>query len=325
MDDLLTTMLQRTLAGQDGHAYPTDRWDKTAGTSLKGDRIALTEVDAKPFLDAGLLFYQSSGTLYYRLTAAGIRQALPHVQYKPLDVEALMAWVGERVLFGPSAAIGGETAIPLLYTPGGSRLVLVLGDNAGGKSLFRRVIQQATHRGQKGGFGEPEIPRGKFPVREFIGLSMQTRTRGGVVSSMLYGDESYHSTGELSARTTEMGIKTVSEREHTTILYWDEPDIGMSGGAAAGAGITIREFVAQGMAPLCEAVFVTSHSPALVRQLAPLNPHYVFVGDANGPKDLDAWFKYQENPTPILPEDLAAMSLKRFLQVRDVLNAKGGK
>jgi hypothetical protein len=150
---------------------------------------------------------------------------------------------------------------------------------------------------------------------------MQKRASGGMESSFIYGTESYHSTGENSAHTVTMGAKTATERLHTNILYWDEPDIGMSAGAAAGTGVTIRELVGQD-APLVQAIFVTSHSPALIRQLASVQPHYIYLGDANGPKNLESWFEFQQNPVPISPEDLAALALKRFRMIQKVLDAK---
>lgn len=326
-DLILQALLRKTLAGQDGHAYPANDWGSDIQKStLNGDRerVWLTKEDAQPLVDAGLLHYQDSGTLYYRLTADGIRRALPAVDYKPIDVRALMGWVCERALFNPSTAIGGETAIPLIYKPGSSRFVLVLGENAGGKSLVRRVVNKGTHRGLPAQDGDPEIPRGPFPVREFVAISMQFRTRAGMGSVFVFGDEGVRSTGEISARTVANGIKTVSEREHQTIMYWDEPDIGMSAGAAAGAGMMIRNFV-ENLAPLVEAVFVTSHSPALVRQLVSVDPHYLYVGNADGPKDLDAWFEYQANPKPLLPTELAEISNRRFKQIQAVMNSNPKK
>lgn len=153
---------------------------------------------------------------------------------------------------------------------------------------------------------------------------MQFRTQGGMAAVMVFGNESCHSTGEISARTVVTGIKTASERGHTTVMYWDEPDIGMSAGAAAGAGVMIRDF-AENLSPLVEAIFITSHSPALVRQLAPLNPHYLYVGDENGPKTLVEWFEYQANPRPISPNELSELSRRRFKRIQAVMSERSAK
>lgn len=236
---------------------------------------------------------------------------------KRINVTGLITDTLKTDLFVPSKAIDGRTAIPSIYTPsqGESKLVLVLGENAGGKSLFRRLIRVMT---DKGGDGHK---KGPHPVGEMVALSMQSRTASGSLSSMIYGSESYHSTGGNSAHTVTMGIKTVSEREHTTILYWDEPDVGMSGSTAAGAGVVIRDFIGRDPAPLLQAVFLTSHSPALVRQLVGCNPHYVFLGDAEGPRTVEEWVAQQNDPHPVTPEQLKEMSHKRFKDILAVLNS----
>lgn len=320
---ILKTLLQRSLDGENGQAYPLDSWgrDPDKISQITKDRVELVQRDAQPLVDAGLLRYNNQGTCYYALTSEGIRQTLPKVKYKPLDIKALCEWLCERALFNPSKAIDGETAIPLIYKPGTGRIVLVLGENAGGKSLVRRLVSMATHRGQGGGYGQEKIPKGEFPVREFIGLSMEFRSGPGMERMFVFGHEGWQSTGEISGDAVVKAIQTVSNRDHPTILYWDEPDIGMSAGAAAGAGAAIREFV-ENLAPLCQAVFVTSHSVPLVRQLVATDPHYIFVGDPNGPQDLDAWFAYQQNPPVILPAELAERSRRRFSQIKAVLDAK---
>ena len=104
-------------------------------------------------------------------------------------------------------------------------------------------------------------------------------------------------------------------------MYWDEPDIGMSRGLAAGAGQAILAFV-QSATPLVQMVCVTSHSMALVQQLRGLDPHYIYLGDANGPKDLDEWFEHQENPVVVTPEEIQARSRHRYQLIQELL--RGG-
>lgn len=329
-DEIVSSILGLVLDGKPSRIYSVS---KSLGrptihdlSTLTGDHKQLQEEHAQPLIDAGLLYlHTKESPNYYALTPAGIRLGYQLLGRKNLDVGALLAETLDTVLFGPSAALDGRTAIPYVYDPSksGSKLVLVLGENAGGKSLFRRLIRVMTHPGSKGAYGDPPVPRGPFPVGEVIGLSMQGRTSSGFERSCVYGEESYHSTGENSAHTVAMGIQTACGRNHTSILYWDEPDIGMSGGAAAGAGVAIREFIQKDDAPLVEAVFLTSHSPALIRQLRVCDPHYIFLGDANGPKTLDEWFEWQQNPTPVTPEQLKELAYKRFRDVQKVLDRKG--
>lgn len=328
-EEVVQLMLGLVLDGKPSRIYAvSNRWGSDSidyRSDLTSDRKRLQEEHARPLIDAGLIYLHTrESPNYYALTPAGVRLGFQILGRKNLDVGALLTETLDTVLFGPSPAIEGRTAVPYVYDPSksGSKLVLVLGENAGGKSLFRRLIRVMTHPGHKSnGFGgRPDVPRGPFPMGEVIGLSMQGRTSGGMERSFVYGEESYHSTGENSAHTVSMGIKTACERNHTSVLYWDEPDIGMSGGAAAGAGVTIRDFIQKDDAPLVGAVFLTSHSPALVRQLRACDPHYIFLGSADGPKTLDEWFEWQQNPTPVTPEQLEELSHKRYRDVLAVLN-----
>ena len=323
---LMTEMLQRALDhSPHRRAIPCGHWsDDPKNTSWADpkDAIRVSRIDGKHLLALGLATKAESGTSEYSLTPKGIQVALPHCKYDRIDVGEVVRHVLDTlVYFHPSPELDGEVAIPAIYKPGTSKLVLVLGENAGGKSFFRRLMWFETHRGKKGGFGESEIKRGPFPVYEFIGLSMQERTKGGFVGSVIYGHEELHSTGECSSRTVSTGIRTASGRAHTSVIWWDEPDIGMSAGSAAGAGILIREFV-QNDAPLVQGVFITSHSVPLIRQLADLDPHYIYLGDADGPKNLDEWFESQQNPRPVLPEELQEVSRKRFRAIAEIIRSR---
>ena len=262
----------------------------------------------------------SQGTPRYTLSPEGVQTALGQIKFERLDVKALLDDTLDLAYFHPVEDLDNSTPIPSLYAPGDSKLVLVLGENAGGKSFFRRLIRELTFRGRKAGGFDKAIPKGPHPVHEFIALSMEMRTSSGMMSSMVYGMESHHSTGECSSRTVSTGISTVSGRAHPTIVYWDEPDIGMSAGSAAGAGILIRQFVETEW-PLVQAVFVTSHSAPLIRQLVPLNPHYIYLGDADGPATLDEWFNDQQDPAPLLPEQLQDRSRARFKMIQHVLKS----
>lgn len=311
----------RIAAGKGGRIFPS--FGGREPTDLSDDCVS--DADGKILTTSGLFSKSESGSIEYTLTPEGIREGIRRTpSWKTMDVRVLLDDVLDTVLFGPHPAIDGKTAIPAIYQPGaeGSKLVLVLGENAAGKSLFRRVVNMVTHRGKKAEYGDPEIKPGPHAVQEFLGLSMQGRTSGGFASSCVYGEESYHSTGENSAHTLTGGLSNAAGRAYKTILYYDEPGIGMSARVAAGAGVTIRQFIERDEAPLVQAIFVTAHEPALIRQLASLSPHYVYLGDEDGPKTLVDWLAAQEDPEPVMPEVLKERARERFRLVQKVLNSK---
>ena len=289
-------------------------------SKIDGTVMYLSTREGARLLESGWFCPTTVGSGSHRLTAEGIRYGLDLVGHPTFDVRPLIEAVLSMALFCPAPEIDGRTAIPAIYTPGSSKLVLVLGENASGKSLFRRAASLAVHQGRVSSYEGRAIPRGAFPMSEFIGLSMQGRS--GQYSSMIYGDESRSSTGENSARAVTMGIQTATNRRLTHALYWDEPDIGMTAGLAAGAGMAIRAFI-QTDTPLTQAVFVTTHSEALVRVLMECDPHYIYLGDAEGPRTLEQWLAQQSNPTPILPDEIQGRARARYRDIQLVLNGFG--
>jgi hypothetical protein len=72
-------------------------------------------------------------------------------------------------------------------------------------------------------------------------------------------------------------------------------------------------------------VFVTSHNPALVAQLlkAKEKPHYVYLGNENGPKTAQEWMAAQLNPEvePRTPDEVKEIGITRFRQIRSIMNS----
>lgn len=167
--------------------------------------------------------------------------------------------------------VGKEPVLPSFYVPGDGRLLLVLGDNATGKSVVRSCISLLCR--------ETGI--------EVMPLSMAGRASGGMERAFVYGDESWRSTGELSASTVLAGISTCRSRNNPHVIIWDEPDIGMSDEFAKATGVKICRF-AQKPPEHTVAIVVSSHSRSLVRELLLATPHYLCMG-LNPPPTLTEW------------------------------------
>lgn len=202
---------------------------------------------------------------------------------------------------------GSPAAIPALRVEGDSRLVVIVGDNAGGKSFCRRLVQVICH--------EVKV--------ECMAISAEGRRKisGAPWLVMVYGDEEYEATGVNSSLTVLTAISSSKTRDKGHVIFWDEPDIGLSDSWAAGAGVKIREYLEEPVKTLL-ASFVVSHNKALVRELLPLNPTYLHVGTDpdEAPASLQEWLD-----RPVQPLDLDLLkdrSRERFHAIQKHLNRK---
>lgn len=201
----------------------------------------------------------------------------------------------------------GDTpaAIPFLRVDGESKLVLIVGDNAGGKSFCRRIVQLFCQ--------ETKI--------ECMAISAEGRRKisGAPWLVFVYGDEEHEATGVNSSLTVMTAITSSKSREKSHVIFWDEPDIGLSDSWAAGAGQKIHEYMKAPVEPLT-AAFVVSHNKALVRELLPLNPTYLHVGTepSQAPPTLQEWVD-----RPVQALDLGQLpnrSRERFRAIQRILD-----
>jgi hypothetical protein len=190
-----------------------------------------------------------------------------------------------------------------------SKLVVVVGENASGKSFFRRLVRAVCSK------AAPD------ERTECIHLSMEGRMDSsafGGLRSMVYGSEQDQSTGENSVGTVLGGITTCKERKGSHIVVWDEPDLGLSDSWAAGMGEAIRDF-AKDPGEHTRAIVLVSHRRALLAPLLTQPLHYVHLGMGEGaPASLEAWFEQ-----PIIPRDIRELkeeSLKRWRAIQTILN-----
>ena len=105
------------------------------------------------------------------------------------------------------------TAIPFVRGEAGSgKLIVVTGENASGKSFFRRIVRSLCSRAKT----------------ECIHISMEGRAGDGMsfggLRPFVYGDENQQSTGENSAGAVLGGIRTCRAREEAHVMVWDEPE-----------------------------------------------------------------------------------------------------
>lgn len=196
----------------------------------------------------------------------------------------------------------GVTPIPALFVPGKGSLVLALGENASGKSFLRRLVSQMCRE-----HGIEAIP-----------LSMEGRGGSyGGLRGMIYGDESWQSTGVCSVSTVRSGIRTCQERSTPHMIYWDEPDLGLSENGAAGVGQAIAKYMVAPN-PRTTAAIVVTHSKALVQQIVDdIEPHYLHLGSVDPPPTVHDWLR-----TPVVPrsiEEISEAGHHRFKLIQKIL------
>jgi len=188
--------------------------------------------------------------------------------------------VTEELLDSLSYFSGDKPIIKTKFFRGGTIPILIItGENATGKSFMRKLYCTV--------FKQNKI--------ECMPISQQGRCTGGIMRVFVYGDESCESTGYNSSKTVTTGINTCNSRDKKHAIIWDEPDLGLSDGYAAGIGIEIKEFVNK-LSKNTMAVIITTHSKYLIKELLPLNPHHLRLGDK---KSLKRWMNER-----VVPKDL---------------------
>lgn len=199
---------------------------------------------------------------------------------------------------------GDDPVIPHAVRYGTNPLAVIVGDNGAGKSVFRRLVGLAC----------------KDAGIEFISLSMESRTGGmmGAMTAMVYGSENWEATGVNSAKLVTTGIATCQKRTKDHVIFWDEPDTGMSDEMAAGAGKMILNFALK-KPKHTKAIFVVSHNRYMVRKLCAAHPHYIHLGTF--PQvSLEQWATRPVEPADL--KEVAEESIKRFRRITAMTKEK---
>lgn len=208
--------------------------------------------------------------------------------------DAFEAAIEDADLFGP------EGACPTLHEPGNPRLIVISGENAGGKSFFAKALNA---------FMQEDDPK----QVEWMPVSMGMRTSPGLHRSFMFGDESNESTGRISLKAVLGGLRTCQSRERPHVLLLDEPDIGLAESYQAALGQLLAEFAAD-LPVHTRALIVVSHSRALVSALMPLKPTCIRVGDDLRPTA--EWIR--EGDLPKTPADIEALGKKAMMRMRAI-------
>lgn len=170
----------------------------------------------------------------------------------PVSLPGLARWVAEESLL---FATEGSPFDATVHN-GDPRLMVVVGENASGKSLFLRILAAKVNLA------------GAVPIT----LSIRERTGAGSsdVSGlrrvMMFGDEAAQSTGATSVTALNAAFGNL-DRPTGTILALDEPELGLSDGYARALGEYIGQQTADALPDTCAGVVVVTHSRSLITGL----------------------------------------------------------
>lgn len=311
IDATLREGFARMLKGQSAPFEPVS-YKATRPSGDKPFYVEIVRSDADLCVNEGWLETAQGQSHLLQMTAKAAYALRERCGYKPQRLDHLVREVLSYDFFQPSDLLEGRTAIPYVFDAGepDSLLAIVVGENCSGKSFFRKLLTQVLRSDSE------------KPVQT-IHLSQAGRTTQ--YAALVYGDESDSSTGSISSHVLIGGVSNACARRVPTLLYYDEPDIGLSEGSAKAAGAYLHrqlQGALQTDAPMLEGVFVTSHSRAFLQELwyrgGVKKPHYIFLGSSDGPACLWDWF-VDGSGKGHEPEELMRLGHQRRKDIRKLL------
>ena len=181
----------------------------------------------------------------------------------------------------------------------GRKVLVVVGPNAVGKSMFRRVLCTFLNK------------------RDFevIHLSQEGRGDSGFMRAMVYGSESSEATSVISAKTLVNGLRTSRGRKKNHVLLYDEPEIGMAEEMQAGAAQWLVKELRSWPGKL-SGIVVMTHSRYFVQELIRLpKSKFICLGDRHS--TADSWLGREIKP--VSPEAVIELGLCTFRRLTKIL------
>ena len=214
-----------------------------------------------------------------------------------------------------SALIGPDSHMPMALHRGTPKLLVVVGDNATGKSLFVRVLR-AYLVADEDGVREKDAPTVLMvSIRERTGATIE-----GFQKAMMFGDEAESSTGANSIRVVQTAFHSAENYERSALIF-DEPEMGLSDSYAGAMGTYIAQRAGQ-MPTGCLGTVVVTHSKALVAaMLAQAGELSIVLAGSDEPTTAGSWV--QQATVKSVDELLALPDIghHRWRSTQEVLNS----
>lgn len=201
------------------------------------------------------------------------------------------------------AANGGPLVASFEEGDPESRVLLIAGDNASGKSFLVRVLA-AKLNDQK---VEP------------VQVSMRYRTMSGLHRAFMYGGgDAEDSSGNVSLIALRGALRTVEGRETPSWLMLDEPDTGLAEGYCGALGTYLADFGNRMPVSNCQGFTVVTHSRRLVSSMLfslQKKPHFLCFSDYAANDLMEAWLEDARDRTVEELLGLGETSINRFRQI----------
>ena len=211
-----------------------------------------------------------------------------------LELEDALTGIKHKRTFSDKGCI--ETSISIAKKP--SKVVLITGDNATGKSLVCRYINQVQN---KKGFMSIEVSMGDRNKKNYMG---QAYTFGR------YGDEDIESTGYLTINRIIKDIDRLKLMKKPWNFTLDEPDLGMSESYARPLGeFLAKQFTELEKSDFCKGLVVVSHSRILLQSILD-NLEYKPNGMLLGDSKIDFFDWLESSPQEKTISDLLSLPMR---------------
>lgn len=174
-----------------------------------------------------------------------------------------------------------------------SRVILIAGDNASGKSFMTKILASFLN--------EDKI--------EPLQVSMRYRTMAGMHRIFMFGKgDEEDSTGNVSLTAIKGALYNAEERKNPCWVILDEPDTGLSEGYCGAMGTYLANFGNRVPLNNCEGMAIVTHSRRLASSLLftlEKKPHFLCLSQYDADDHLTAWLEDERDHSV---EELLALS-----------------
>jgi energy-coupling factor transporter ATP-binding protein EcfA2 len=185
-----------------------------------------------------------------------------------------------------------------------SNVLIIYGDNASGKSLICKLLEQQ--------------------IRNYGATSrsacIRNRTQGGIEKAIVYGEEGSQSTGQTSFKSLKLCLKSTNNSLEEALAILDEPDIGLSPKYSK----AMAEYISLHIKEFNESKYtvIVSHNHSLIQHIIfNLNNNVSSLG-INTDLKLSEWMRNDNKASIEELENIYQLGFENWTAIEKVLSRK---